>query len=129
MSGDDGGSMAVAMSAAVALIAVASVAVAGLGALYSARAQAQNAADAAALAAAVATYPPASSASPEHAAGLVADENEARVLTCACPRSASLAARVVEVVVGVEANVPIFGERLVRASSRAEFDPLLWLRA
>ena len=124
----DHGSMAVAMSSAVALIAIASVAVAGLGALYSARVQAQNAADAAALAAAVATYPPASSVSPERAAGIVAGENEARVLACACPRSASLSSRVVEVVVGVQAKVPVFGEWLVRAASRAEFDPMRWLR-
>lgn len=119
--------MAVGMSAAVAVIAVVSVAVAGLGALYSARAQAQNAADAAALAAAVATYPPAASSSPQEAAGLAAGENQARVMSCACPLNGSLEARVVEVVVGVEADVPVFGEWLVRAASRAEFDPGLWL--
>jgi len=124
----DGGSMAVAMSAAVALVAVASVAVAGLGALYSARAQAQNAADGAALAAAVATYPPASSSSPERAAGLVAGENRARLVSCECRRDGSLAPRIVEVVVGVDADVPVFGTWFIRASSRAEFDPARWLR-
>jgi Flp pilus assembly protein TadG len=121
------GSMAVAMSAAVALIIVTSVAVAGLGALYSARAQAQNAADAAALAAAVATYPPAASSSPREAARLAAGANQARVMSCACPVDGNLEARVAEVVVGVEADVPIFGQWLVRAGSRAEFDPSRWL--
>lgn len=119
--------MTLAMSAAVALIAAASVAVASLGALYAARAQGQNAADAAALAAAVATYPPAASASPQQAAGLAAGENRARVVSCACPTNPHLAPRVVEVVVGVEVEVPIFGEWLVHASSRAEFDPRRWL--
>lgn len=123
----DDGSMAVAMSAAVALVAMVSVAVAGLGALYSARAQAQTAADAAALAAAVASYPPAATSSPEAAARLAASENSAGVVACACHRNGSLVPRVVEVVVGVEIDVPVFGEWLVRASSRAEFDPLRWL--
>ena len=119
--------MAVAMSAAVALVAVVSVAVAGLGTLYSARAQAQTAADAAALAAAVATYPPAATSSPHAAARLVAAENSAGVISCFCPRNGDLEPRVVEVVVGIEADVPVFGEWLVRASSRAEFDPVRWL--
>lgn len=121
------GSMTVAVCAALALIAVVSVAVAGLGSLYAARAQAQNAADAAALAAAVATYPPAASSSPERAAGLIAGENAARLVSCACPTNGGLSSRIVEVVVAVEAEVPVFGEWLVRAASRAEFDPVRWL--
>lgn len=123
----DDGSMAVAMSGAVAMVAIVSIAVAGLGALYSARAQAQTAADAAALAAAVATYPAAATTSPVAAARIGADENGANVLSCACPRDGTLEARVVGVVVGIEVDVPIFGEWVVKASSRAEFDPLRWL--
>lgn len=124
----DRGSMTVAMSAAVAIVAAVAVAVASLGSLYAARAQAQTAADAAALAAAVATYPTATATSPMVAARTGAGENGAILVRCSCPRDATLRARVVEVVAGVEADVPIFGERLVRASSRAEFDPIRWLR-
>lgn len=115
------------MSAAVAIVAVVSIAVAGLGSLYSARAQAQTAADGAALAAAVATYPPAASASPLAAARDVAAANGAVVVRCGCPRDSTLRARVVEVVTAIRADVPVFGEWLVHASSRAEFDPVRWL--
>jgi hypothetical protein len=48
-------------------------------------------------------------------------------MSCACPVDGNLEARVAEVVVGVEADVPIFGQWLVRAGSRAEFDPSRWL--
>ena len=119
--------MAVAMSAAVAVVAVASVAVAGLGVLYSARTQAQTGADAAALAAAVATYPPAASVSPVAAARDIAGENGAVVLRCSCPRDPTFRARVVEVVTAIRVDVPVFGEWLVHGSSRAEFDPVRWL--
>ncbi len=91
------------------------------------RAQASNAADAAALAAAVASYPPASQTTPSAAAGSMARHNGAAVVTCACPVDGSLSARVVEVVVELPMEVPLFGEVLVRSSARAEFDPLLWL--
>lgn len=123
----DRGAVAVAMSGVVALIAVVSVAVAGLGSLYGARALAQTAADAAALAAAVATYPPAATSTPSAAAEVGATENGAVMVRCGCPRDESLSPRVVEVVVGVRADVPIFGDLVVHAISRAEFDPLLWL--
>lgn len=119
--------MAVAMSAAIAIVAMVAVAVASLGALYAARAQAQAGADAAALAAAVASYPPAGNGSPLSAARVGAGENGAVVVRCSCRRDSSMRARVVEVVTGVTADVPLFGEWIVHASSRAEFDPLRWL--
>lgn len=119
--------MAVAMSAALGVVAIASVAIAGLGSLYAARAQAQIAADAAALASAVATYPPASATTPAAAATDVASQNGAAVVRCVCPPDASIQVRVVEVVTAIRADVPVFGEWLVRASSRAEFDPMRWL--
>lgn len=121
------GAMAVAMSAVVAIAAVLAVAVASLGILYGARAQATNAADAAALAAAVATYPPASPSDPGAAARDAAEANGSVVLVCRCPRDGSLRARTVEVTAGLAVDVPIFGSVTVRAVSRAEFDPRLWL--
>lgn len=119
--------MAVAMGGVVALVAVATIAVTGLAAVYATRAQAQVAADAAALAAAVSTYPPASEGTPLASAREVAARNGASVVSCGCSRDASLATRTVEVVAEIGVNVPVFGEITVRASGRAEFDPRRWL--
>jgi peptidoglycan/LPS O-acetylase OafA/YrhL len=121
------GSMAVLMSGMVAAIAVLGVAVASVGVLYGARAQATTAADAAALAAAVATYPTTSRGEPAAAARSGAEANGAVVLACGCPVDSSLHPRVVEVVVGIRVSVLIFGEVTVRSASRAEFDPASWL--
>lgn len=121
------GSAGVAIAAAIAVVAVLSVAVAGLGSLFAARTQAQIAADAASLAAAVATYPPASDRSPEAAAGNMAHGNGAVVLACRCSRDGSLSVRTAEVITAVSVDLPVFGEVTARATSRAEFDPWLWL--
>lgn len=121
------GSSAVLMAAAIAIIAVLVAAVAGLGSLYAARVQAQTAADAASLAAAVATYPPASDRLPEASAKGAARSNGAVLLRCRCTRDSRFSVRTVEVTTGVTLNVPVFGELIVRASSRAEFDPGRWL--
>lgn len=119
--------MVVAMCGAVAIVAIVSMAVAALATLFAARAQAQVGADAAALAAAVATYPPTSGASPLGEARRIAGENGATLMSCVCRRDAVMRPRTVEVVTSVAADVPIFGKLNVRASSRAEFDPLRWL--
>ena len=123
----DRGSMAVASSGVTAVVALLGVAVAAIGMLYGARAQATNAADAAALAAAVATYPPASSVDPVTAARQAAMANGLVLIDCRCPRDASLAIRTVEVVAVVEVEVPVFGRVSVSSASRAEFDPMRWL--
>lgn len=123
----DGGSMAVAMSGVIAIVAVLGIAVASIGMLYAGRAQAATAADAAALAAAVATYPAAGSSDPVSAAADIARGNGAVLLGCRCPRDPSLNRRTVEVVTGVRLQVPLFGTVTIRSVSRAEFDPLIWL--
>jgi hypothetical protein len=123
----DNGSMAVALSGVTAIVAVLGVAVAAIGMLYGARAQATNAADAAALASAVATYPPAAGTDPVTAARQAARLNDATLIACRCVRDSSLTARTVEVVAAVEVDVPVFGAVTVRGISRAEFDPMLWL--
>lgn len=123
----DRGSMTVAMTGALTVLALAAVAVTSLASLYGARAQAQVAADAAALAAAVSTYPPASSRPPLDAAREIAERNGAEVTGCRCARDRSLSARTVEVVTHVDVEVPVFGSRTVRATGRAEFDPSRWL--
>lgn len=119
--------MAVAMSGATAIVAVLGVAVAAIGMLYAARALVTNAADAAALAAAVSTYPPAAASDPVTAARHAAELNDAVVVDCRCARDTSLAVRTVQVTVAVEVEVPIFGAVTVRGMSRAEFDPVRWL--
>lgn len=122
----DRGSGTVLVLTATAIVALASVAVAALGMLHAARATAQNAADAAALAAAPATYPPVA-AHPSERANEIALANGALLLQCECPVDPSLATRVAAVRVAVTVRVPIFGAVEVIASSRAEFDPSLWL--
>ncbi|MFZ0013239.1 MAG: pilus assembly protein TadG-related protein [Acidimicrobiia bacterium] len=121
------GSATVAMTGALVMTALAGIAVAGLATLYSARAQAQTGADAAALAAAVATYPPAAGAVPSVAARGAAWVNGVFVVGCRCRVDTTLEVRTVEVVVAIEATVPVLGSFTVRASSRAEFDPRRWL--
>lgn len=124
----DPGSSTVLISGVVGLIATVSVATAGLGLAYGAKTQAQNAADAAALAAAVATYPPASDLQPPRSRALMAaGANGARLVSCVCRVDGSTRSRVVSAVVAVEVEVPVFGRLDVRATSRAEFDPRLWL--
>lgn len=124
----DRGSSTLLITGVIALIALVSVATAGLGLAYGARAQAQTAADAAALAAAVATYPPASMANnPTGEARAIARANGAALVRCDCRVDMRMRPRVVTVVTVVEADLPVFGLREVRATARAEFDPELWL--
>lgn len=123
----EGGSSTIVMTGIVGLLALVTAATTGLGLAYSARAQAQTAADAAALAAAVATYPATSIGNPLTQAREAAAANGALLVSCACPMDASLGARVVTVATGVIVDVPLFGRLDVRARSRAEFDPRLWL--
>lgn len=123
----DTGSSIVLMAGLIGVVVVLSMAVAGLGLAYSARAQAQTASDAAALAAAVGTYPPAASGVPLQRARQAAFANGARVVSCSCPVDHSMRPRVVAVVTVVSIEAPIFGHIEVEATSRAEFDPRRWL--
>lgn len=115
------------MTSVIAILVILTVVTASLGGAYAARAQAQAAADAAALAAAVATYPAAGRPSPDHEAGRVAGLNQARLVSCRCPRDASLDVRAVTVVTAVDVTVPIFGRLAVNGAATAEFDPRRWL--
>jgi hypothetical protein len=110
------------------LLAVLALATASLGALYGAREEAATGADAAALAAAVASFPPAwRGGSPEAAASAAAAANGVALVACDCAIDTSLTSRVVTVITASEVRVPLFGEMTVRVRSRAEFDPALWL--
>ena len=121
------GSSAVALAGVMGVTALLAVAVASIGVLFGAKAQAQTAADAGALAAAVATYPPVGHGAPAAVARAVVAENGSQLVSCRCSLDGSLSERTVEVVATVGASVPIFGKVQVGASSRAEFDPMRWL--
>lgn len=126
----DRGSVVPAVAGITALLASVALATAGLGAVYAAREQAATGADAAALAAAVATFPPAGHRdAPDEAARSAAAANGAVLLDCRCPIDEGMGARVVTVTTAVRLKVPLFGELTVRARSRAEFDPGRWLGA
>jgi secretion/DNA translocation related TadE-like protein len=116
--GSEGGAAALAVPIATVLVLAAILALADLGALMVARARAQTAADAAALAAAV-EIALGSPGRPREQAGRLARANGARLVTCRCPPSAGVGTVVVEV------DVP-FRSRLlprpVRIAARARAD-------
>lgn len=111
----------------VAVIATVGVAATSVGSLLATREQAHTAAEAAALAAAVATYPPAGPGSPVVLAAEYAARNGSRLVSCRCQVDHSIRPRTVTVVTAREVDVPIFGLVSVQASARSEFDPGLWL--
>lgn len=124
----DRGSAAVLLLAAAALVLVLALGVADAGIAFSARLQAATAADAAALAAAPVTFRPFGAAGgPAMEARRFAAANGAVLTKCSCPVDRSWRPRVVEVF--VERGVELFGlgTITVRASSRAEFAPMLLL--
>jgi hypothetical protein len=111
----------------VAVIAVIGVAATSVGSLLGAREMAYTAADAAALAAAVATYPPAAPGSPVALAAEYASRNGSRLITCQCQVDLSIRPRMVTVITAVQVDVPILGAVTVRGAARSEFDPGRWL--
>ncbi len=127
MIGDRGGA-SILVIGWVAVVAMIGVATASVGALIAAREQAYTAAEAAALAAAVATFPQAgSTAVPFAQAAEYAGRNGSRVVACHCPIDATLSPRTVVVTAAIDVEVPIFGEVTIEAAARSEFDPALWL--
>ena len=126
MTGEGGGAT-ILVIALCAFVATVGVGTASIGALFDAREQAATAAEAAALAAAVATYPPTGAGSPQKLAAEYAALNGARMVSCWCDVDSTLQARVVAITVSLTADVPLFGEVLVGKTARAEFDPRSWL--
>lgn len=121
------GSATVLVVASTGIVLACAVAVTSVAGLYVARTQAANAADAAALAAAVATFPPASTSQPWVVAGETARQNGATLVRCTCSREPGMGVRVVEVVTRVVVEAPLFGDLGVEQAARAEFDPVRWL--
>ena len=123
----DRGSAAVLMVAMAGVVAIVGIGSASVGLLLSGRELAATAAEAASLAAAVATYPPASSGAPVSVASEMAGENGARLESCLCAVDSSLRVRQVTVVTAAITEVPLFGTVVIRGSATAEFDPAAWL--
>ncbi|HEY7704310.1 MAG TPA: pilus assembly protein TadG-related protein [Acidimicrobiia bacterium] len=118
------GAVSILVISVLAALIVLGLAVTGAGLVIDARAHAVNAADAAALAAAVASFPPlGSGAAPNSAARAMAVANGARLVECRCPVVPDWVPRSVTVRVGVEVSLPLVGRRTVFATSEAEFDP------
>jgi hypothetical protein len=110
----------------VAMLAVALALVLGdVGVYLRARAVATVAADAAALAAAPVTFAAfGAKGSPSGEAGHFAAANGATLVACSCSIDPTWRSRQVEVVVTAPADTILFGVWHVRASSRADFDPV-----
>jgi secretion/DNA translocation related TadE-like protein len=123
----DRGGMTILVIGWVAVIAVIGVAATSVGSLLAAREMAYTAADAAALAAAVATYPPAAPGSPVALAAEYASRNGSRLITCHCQVDLSIRPRTVTVITARQVDVPILGPVSVRGAARSEFDPGRWL--
>lgn len=115
------------MMLVVAVIVSIGVGSTSVGLILAERERASIASEAAALAAAVATYPPAGGGDPLSAARKMAAANGASLISCRCPVDSSLAVRIVEVATEVTVRVPLFGTLAVGRIARAEFDPRLWL--
>lgn len=119
------GTSTIVVMAAVGIVILVTWAVAGVGRVFAARAQASNAADAAALAAAPLTFFP---GDPVAEAIEFARRNGADLVSCLCERVATLDARTVVVEVVIEVDVPILGHVAVAAAAAAEFAPMDLLR-
>lgn len=112
--------MSLLAAAVGGLLAVLGLAAIGVSQLVGARLQAQTAADAAALAAASATYV---ERYPVTVAHDLARANGADLVLCVCAFDPAPQPRQVEVRVVVSERVPFFGTMDVYAGARAIFEP------
>jgi secretion/DNA translocation related TadE-like protein len=103
------------------MILMMGIALLDVTAVLSARNRAQTAADAAALAAAPATFHPGLPA--REAARRMAEANGARLMRCRCPMDGRPMPRIVLVSTEVIAKLWLWDDIRVRAASRAEFSP------
>jgi uncharacterized membrane protein len=121
------GATSVLAAAMVALTVFAGLIGVEVYRLVTARAVAQTAADAAALAAAPLTFGAfGSDAAPEAEAATFAKANGSVLLDCRCPYDPVWRPRIVVVTVAVEVD-SFIGISQVRAVAAAEFDPTVWL--
>lgn len=118
------GAASVVMLAIGIVVVVCGLFIADLGVYLAARASAQVAADAAALAAAPVTFRPAATGpSPTALAAQYAIANGAELVECVCRSDDSWRERTVHVRVVIAVDLVLLAADLVGASSSAEFDP------
>ena len=111
--------------AVVGLVLMLALAVGLVGVGVAAHTQVTAAADAAALAAAPVTFRPfGASGSPASEAALFARRNGSVLVSCRCPIDPSWRRRTAVVVVARRLSVFGVGSIVIRAESRATFDPL-----
>ncbi len=124
----DRGAASVLMLGLVLVVLLFGAGLGAAGQYVAARFRAQNAADAAALAAAPVTFHPyGGSGDPVAEAAEYAARNGAYLVACRCPIDRSFRPRAVTVRVGVTARLLVVGRLTVEARSRAEFSPpRLW---
>jgi secretion/DNA translocation related TadE-like protein len=116
---DERGSVALALGGTMFAVLVLGIVVAGFGQVLAARFQASTAADAAALAAAPATF----FADPHQEAARLAGANGARLIACECAPDRTWAPRTVETLTEVDVDVVVLGPMRIRARGRAEYVP------
>ena len=116
------GSASVLLVGLLPIILIVGLAVIEAAGLVGSRVQAQTAADAAALAAAAATFP-ALGEDPHAEALRFAEANGAELVSCRCPMDPSAEPRVVRVTMSMVHHTRFFGEVVLRAGASAEFIP------
>ncbi len=114
------GAVSVVAVSVVSLIIFTGVVGLSVGRVIIGAHQVQLAADAAALAAARATF---TDRDPAAAARTLARANGADLETCFCPADTTNAVRVAKVMVSMSVDAGLIGVRRVRAAAAAEFDP------
>jgi secretion/DNA translocation related TadE-like protein len=120
---DERGAVTVVAITTSLILCVGALAAADLGSMLFARASAQSAADAAALAAVVAEAPIlGADEDPQRAARAEAESNGAELVSCDCPSGGIAATVAVRLTPKLAFLTGWFG-RKVRADARAELDP------
>ena len=106
----------------IAVLLIVAFAVIEAAGLVAVRGKAQTAADAAALAAAIATFD-SSGRAPHLEAARFAQANGATLLSCQCRADRSPRPRVARVLVEIVHGTAFLGDVTARAGASAEFDP------
>jgi len=119
------GAATLAVAALLVLAVALSLLTVDLARVAAVRAQLSAAADAAALAAAPATFFDfGAGADPRRAAAETAEGNGARLVECRCPVDDTWASRTVRVVVARDVRLTMLGSRRLEATAAAEFNPV-----
>ena len=122
--GDRGASSLLVVAATAVAVVVAALVI-DVAVLVGHRLRVAAAADASALAAAPVTFRAfGTSGSPVAEAAAIARDNDAVLLTCACPVDPTLRSRSVRVVVASDVELLFFGRQRVTAASAATYTPL-----